>query len=182
MATLPADPLILCYDGSKGCQARRRARRGLVRRRACPGPDAQLRRDRSRGRRGRRQDRRGGRRHRAGGGPERRAGRGREPGAVWETIVEIADRHQAAMIVMGSRAHRPALNAAGQRLQRSRPPRPPAHPRHPPAQRRPCRQVAPGPHPEARCGEAPLACVGRWARPRARCADEGPSRWTTELH
>ena len=55
-------------------------------------------------------------------------------GPVWKTIVEIADRHDAATIVMGSRGLTGLrVDAAGKRLKRSRASRRPTHARHPAA-------------------------------------------------
>ena len=53
-------------------------------------------------------------------------------GPVWKTIVEIADRHDAATIVMGSRGLTGLrVDAARKRLQRRRASRRPAHADHP---------------------------------------------------
>ena len=58
-------------------------------------------------------------------------------GPVWTRILETADQHDAATIVMGSRGlHGSALDAAGKRLQRRRPSLNSAHARHPAARRR----------------------------------------------
>ena len=117
-------PLILCYDGSEGARDAiqhagglfpgRRALVVTVWQSGCrpgqPGhgrrgrPDGQLRRARSGGGRARRTT-----------SPTRASASRRAPacrpsrwpvkatGPIWETIVEIADRHDAATIVMGSR-------------------------------------------------------------------------------
>jgi nucleotide-binding universal stress UspA family protein len=58
-------------------------------------------------------------------------------GSVWKTIVEIADQHDAATIVMGSRGLRGMRSMLlGSRLQRRRPSRRPADPRRPSPKRR----------------------------------------------
>ena len=52
---------------------------------------------------------------------------------VWKTIVDTADLHDAAAIVMGSRAHGLALDAARKRVERGAAPRRPPDARHPPS-------------------------------------------------
>ncbi len=70
-------------------------------------------------------------------GLEAEAATVKAPGPVWEAIVDIADRHHASNHCHGlPRAHRPALDAAGKRLQRRRASCPPANPGHPPPKRR----------------------------------------------
>ena len=123
--TPPADgPLLLCYDGSEDAKHAIEHAGAPARRSGCAGrdrlaPDAcagQLRvrgRDRQHVRLRRGQSRR--RRHSVAASPptasasREQAGLHAEPvaveatGPVWKTIVDIADRNDAATIVMGSR-------------------------------------------------------------------------------
>lgn len=163
MATVPADPLILCYDGSEDAKhAIERAgsffsgRDALVLTVWQPtsglgsfawsGATASMvnfvELDRAAA-----ED--GGRIAAEGVGIARDAGLEADRGQGHRTC--LGDDHRDRWSPSGrddrhglSRAHRPALDAVGQRLQRCRPPCPPAHPGHPLPQRRGWREVAPG--------------------------------------
>jgi nucleotide-binding universal stress UspA family protein len=121
-AAAPDCPLLICYDGSADAKLAIEKAGGLARRQACARRDGAAADRRPRelcwsgatasmvnfveldhGRRGRLPRHSRGCAHRARGGLEAEPVAIKATGPVWKTIVETADRNNAAAIVMGSR-------------------------------------------------------------------------------